>query len=364
MSAFEPTDPLRLLIGCYTPPRGTGVGMLLLTHDHAAATLTVTGLAGAAVSPSALAVSLDGEVVFAVEEGDPGVLHSFRLDAYGPASSVSLVPVSSRPSGGADPCHLLLDPSGEFLFTANYSGSTIAVHPVSPSGELGPATDVRRFTGSGPLAARQQSSHPHMIALRPGHSELAVADLGADVVRRVPFDPSTGRFGPDLAAVSLPSGSGPRQIVFAPDGSTAYVLGELDSSLAVIDWSAQRPEVSQHVPCLADANSSGNLAATLVLEGSRLFASQRGADEITLFAVDGTASIDASCAHRVERIGAVPAHGQWPRHIAVVADWLYIANEVSGTVVAVRLHETGSAGDVLTVQAPSATFVLPLGTDG
>jgi len=116
----------RLVIGCYGPPRGSGSGITVVFHDRSAGTLRATETAVHTGSPSALAVSADGRTVFAVEERDRGAVHSFRWDGES-----RLVPVSTRTSGGAEPCHLLVHASGRWLLAANYSGATTVAPPTS-----------------------------------------------------------------------------------------------------------------------------------------------------------------------------------------------------------------------------------------
>jgi 6-phosphogluconolactonase (cycloisomerase 2 family) len=337
--------PRRLLAGGYSPPRGAAAGITLVEHDREAGLLRVIGTAARTESPSALALSADGETVFAVQESDPGVVHSYRW-----SGEASLVRVSSQLSGGADPCHLLPHPSGRHLLTANYSGSTIAAHPIAADGSLGPASGSCRFDGSGPDPERQAAAHPHMIALCPGTSQLVVADLGSDCLRRIGFDSRTGRFGPERPPVALPAGTGPRQIVFSRDGRAAYVLGEFDSTLTALAWTpAGPPRVTAHLPG-PSAQQSGNHAASLVLSGAedRLLASHRGADVVTVFGLDDGLP---------RLVGEIPAGGRGPRHIALVDRWLYIANEWSGTLVARDIDQPSNA---VVAAVASATFVLPL----
>jgi 6-phosphogluconolactonase len=334
---------VRLLVGGYTAPRGGAVGITVVEHRPGRGSLDAIGVAVDTPSPSALAVSGDGRTVFAVEEDDPGRVHSFRWD-----DGARLERRSSRLSGGADPCHLLVHPSERYLLTANYTQATVAAHPIGADGGLGEASDLHTLFGDGPDRERQSSSHPHMIAARPGAGELAVADLGADRIARIEFDTVTGRFGPELPGLELPAGSGPRQIVFASD-RRAYVLGELDSMLVITDWPPGAvPTVTAHRSGLVGPAPTGNLAAALLMSPDHrtLFASHRGADVVSVFDLDG-----GSVVPRVD----LPTGGRGPRHLALAGDWIYVTNEMSGTVAAIDL--TGRAA-TLTAAVPSATFVL------
>jgi 6-phosphogluconolactonase len=336
-------DIRRLLVGCYGPPRGSGAGITLVEHDRGAGTLRALGTAAETPSPSALAASADGRTVFAVEEHAAGAVHSFRWDG-----ECRLAGVSSRASGGADPCHLLVHPSGRWLLSANYAGATVSAHPIGADGTLGPRMAVLPFSGKGADPDRQASPHPHMVAAVPGTTELAIADLGSDCVRRVEFSAGNGTFGRELPPVGLPPGTGPRQVVFAPGGRVAYVLGEISGQLITVDWLGGQPRVAGSRLASDRPLAEGNAAAALELsrDGRRLYASHRGADTIVAF--------DLADPRHPRWDSSWPAGGASPRHIAKDGAWLYAACEESGVVAA--HHADGRA--VTAVAVPSPTFVL------
>ena len=314
-----------------------------MEHDRTAGTLRAVETVVRMPSPTALAVSADGGTVFAVEELTAGAVRSFRRDG-----DSRLAEISRRASGGADPCQLLVHPSGGWLLSANYSGSTVTALAVGEDGTLGLRTATIRFSGSGADPVLQASSHPHMVAAVPGTTELAIADLGSDCIRRVEFDAGSGTFGRELPPVGLPPGSGPRQVVFGRDGRVAYVLGELSGQLITVDWLDGRPRVARTQLASDRPLPPDNAAAALELarDGRRLFASHRGADTIVAFDL-------ADPLHpRWER--SFPAGGGWPRHIAQDGAWLYAACETAGLVAA--HHVDGRAVTVAAV--PSPTFVL------
>ncbi|MDX6341191.1 MAG: hypothetical protein QOH87_1329 [Trebonia sp.] len=336
-------DVRRLLVGSYGPPRGSGPGITLVEHDRRAGTLRAVGTAVHTRSPTALAASADGCTLFAVAEQAAGAVHSFRWDGES-----RLAEVSSRSSGGADPCHLLVHPSGRWLLSANYSGANVSAHPIGADGTLGPRTAVVRFSGKGADPVRQASPHPHMVAAVPGTTELAIADLGSDCVRRVEFNAESGTFGRELPPVGLPPGSGPRQVVFARDGRVAYVLGELSGQLITVDWPGGQPGVARSQLASGHPLPQGNAAAALELadDGRRLYASHRGADTIVAF--------DLTDPHHPRWERSWPAGGGGPRHIAQDGAWLYAACEKSGIVAAHHVDRRA----VTVVAVPSPTFVL------
>jgi 6-phosphogluconolactonase (cycloisomerase 2 family) len=69
-----------------------------------------------------------------------------------------------------------------------------------------------------------------------------------------------------------------------------------------------------------------------------------------VFALDGV---------RPRYVTEVPA-GEWPRHIALDGDRLYVANERSHTVMVMQIdQQTGIPALVQTIEVPSPTVVLP-----
>ena len=74
------------------------------------------------VNPSFVIESRDGRFLYAVNENTKGEVTA--LDAS------TLKVINKVATGGADPCHLTLDPSGKFLITADYSSGSLSVFPV------------------------------------------------------------------------------------------------------------------------------------------------------------------------------------------------------------------------------------------
>jgi len=135
--------------------------------------------------------------------------------------------LGQQSTGGAAPCHLALSPDGRWLVTANYTSGSVSVHPVHGDGSLGARTDLVEHRGHhGPQADRQDGPHAHQVVFVDGG--LLVCDLGLDAV--VGYHLDDGRLT-EVARSAMPAGSGPRHLVL--DGVTAYVLGELSSTVTV-----------------------------------------------------------------------------------------------------------------------------------
>jgi len=162
-----------LLIGCYTPPRGEGAGIVRALPDGR------TDIVAALASPSFLACHPRLPIVYATDAGS---------------------------------CHLAV--CGDHLITAQYAAGTVTAHRLAADGSIGPILDRR-----GGFA------HPHMV--HPDGDAVLVSDLGRDAVDRFRFD-TAGRLVPQA---SHPVPGGPRH--FLRSGNRWYVACERDGSLAV-----------------------------------------------------------------------------------------------------------------------------------
>jgi 6-phosphogluconolactonase len=335
-----------LLLGGYTPPAGDGQGIRLVEHRFAQAELLDRGVLAVTESPSFVVAAADGSRVYAVNELAAGRVTAFRRT--GSATEPELTELQSQSTGGDHPCHLALRPDGRLLAVANYTSGTVSIHPLDDDGAVLPLVQLLRLHGSGPDTDRQDGPHAHQVTFLAGGAELAVADLGSDRVWRYRHDSTSYQ---PIEALELPAGSGTRQLLLDPAAERGYVLGELDNSLSSASWGV-RPRLLASVAGHAQPVEAGTLSAALI-EGpgpGLLYASHRGADRVSVIRVTG---------ERAEAVADFAAHGRGPRHLCLVGNDLYVANELSGTLACLPVGPDGlPAGAVSLLSVPSPTCVL------
>lgn len=349
------TEHLRdLWIGTYPSagagtPAGLGEGVWRVRLETETGRLSDPELAVPTPAPSFLAVDRTAGVLLAVGEDAAGTVSVFRVGAD--AGRPTLTPAGTASSGGADPCHLLLDPSGRVAYVANYSSGTLAVLERTADGLLAPEpVQVLGHAGSGPVADRQEGPHAHFAALAPGGGHVLVCDLGTDEIRRYRRNPETGLLAEDGVAATLRPGAGPRHLTFSADGRIAYVACELDVTVAVLAWDAATAtgRVVQHVPAAEDGSGPEQRALPSHIErvGDRVLVATRGTDVLAAFAPgpDGT----------LAPAGQVSLPGSWPRHFAVVEGWTVVADQLSDSLTVLRDGEV-----VSTVALPAPACVVP-----
>lgn len=353
-AAAQPRAESRVYLGTYTTWPGGGGGIGLATYDQTTGQLRATGVFPGVANPSFVIEA--GRTLYAVNEQTGGSVTSIAIGAGG-----GLRIINSQSTGGADPCHLALDPSGRYLLSANYSSGSVSVHPVRADGGLGPRTDLVTHQGSGPDRERQEGPHAHQVLPDPAGKHLLAVDLGTDSVYAYRLDPATGK----LALVStakVKPGAGPRHLAFHPSGKFAYIANELDSTIVAAAYDADRgvltPGQALRTTPIGAPTTPRNYPAEVVVsaDGRFVYLSNRGHDSVALFAVDQGGA-------RLRFVETVSTGGKFPRHITFDPSgrFLFAANQNSNTVTSFRVDlATGrlrSAG--IPMSSPIPVCVVP-----
>jgi 6-phosphogluconolactonase len=309
-------------------------------------TMTALGLVAETLNPSFLAVDPGRRVLFCVNEVDGGTVSAFSIEPSG-----KVVPLGARSSGGARPCHLVLDGQGKHLAVANHGGS-VALLPIAADGKLGEATDVRRHTGN---------TRVRGVTFSPDDRFLFACDSGLDRVMAYRCD--RGKLTPhDPPFAPLKPRAGPRHLVFHPAGKLAYVINELDSTVTAFGYDARVGTLAplQTLSTLPGYYDGPNRAGELAVHpgGKYLYASNCGHNSVVLFSIDpgkGTLTY----------IEDQSTYGTMPIHFGLdtPGKHLAVANRQSGSILILRAPESGRVkpgGQAVKLpSAACAVFVAP-----
>jgi 6-phosphogluconolactonase len=327
----------KLLVGGYSGDKGAGSGISVVEDDRVVGTIP-------ADSPSWLARHPFLPVVYAVAEVENGRVYAWALEDGAPERSLG-----TGETGGAEPAHLTVDPSGRFLITANYTGGSISVHRLESDGSIAERTDLVQHHVHG-THPRQDAAHPHMVlATEPAGTsggsagevaQFLVTDLGGDAIYLYQLT-SDGKLAQNGVLIAPPA-SGPRHVL--PVGSRYYATAELSGQVLVYDADEQLAGTSA-----ASARPGPNQPSELVTDGRYLYVANRGPNTVSVFDLQSDAP----------RYVTEVATGEWPRHMALEDGTLYVANERSHQVMRMRIDPaTGVPALEQTIEVPSPTFVL------
>jgi 6-phosphogluconolactonase len=222
-----------------------------------------------------MAISADKRILFAGTRGDPKVAASFRID---PASG-KLTHIANGPLADSM-AYIFAEPTGKFLLSASYPGHKITVNPIAADGTVQP-----------PAQVMATEPNAHAILADAANRYVLVPSLGGDIIHQLKFDAATGTLSPNTPpSVAVKAKAGPRHIRFHPNGKLVYLLTELDSSLYVFDYDADKGTLTQKqmVSTVPPGHAGKLWSADLHLtpDGKYLYASDRGPHTLAAFKVD------------------------------------------------------------------------------
>ncbi|MGX7419987.1 lactonase family protein [Carnobacterium gallinarum] len=289
-----------MFLGTYTKRESEGV--YSITLDTEKQQLEELTLIAKADGPTYVGLSENQDILYAIDKvnGD-GALSSFKKDDSG---NYQLVASVSAP--GAPPCYVGVDDQRGFLYTANYHKGEIAVIKTDKDGNL-TLLDTVTHTGSS-IHENQAGPHAHYSDLTPDHKYIVACDLGTDAVYT--YSVSTDGKLTEVSRYDAKPGTGPRHIVFNPNGKVAYLFGELASVIVVLAYDATTGTFSelQTISTIPEefTDFNGGAAIRVSKDGKFLYASNRGHDSIVVYKIspDGTT---------LEQIQLIASEGKIPR---------------------------------------------------
>lgn len=296
-------------VGCYSlqdtanGSTGNGGGLHLLRANSETGVLTPIQVIPDLSNPSCLALNSKRDRLYVTHEvthyggAESGSVSVFVIDP----SSGELSLLNTVSSEGSEPAYVSVHPSSRWAFVANYTGGNVAAFPLLENGKIGASSDNRKVNlpvgasrasdapeGSFAISGHEQS-HAHMIqADRTGRHVLAT-DLGTDRIFVWGFDADTGKFSQQPAAVTLPSGDGPRHFCFHPNNRWLYSLQEEASTICVFEYEESNGflKLIHELSSLPRAYKGSSFASEIKVarNGKFLYAANRLHDSISCFAI-------------------------------------------------------------------------------
>ena len=256
-----------------------------------------------------------------------GGVYSFAPDLR----TGQLKPLNKVGSGGGGATHLAIDNKSQTIFVSNFGTGHVSAAPINPDGSVAPVASKFQEVGSGPHL-RQPYAHAHGTSVDPTGRYVLSADMGADRVFVYRFDPATRQLIhlPE-ADITTPPGTGPRHVVFSPDGKAAYAITELTADLQSYRWDPKlgRLQLAQTLPAGGPVHNAAQQGAEVVTssDGRFVYVSVRGDNVAIVYSVDRKTG-KLTEAQRLAAKGATP----WSFSLDPTERWLLVANEASNQV--------------------------------
>ena len=299
-------EQLTMLVGTYTYDGSHGIYSFRFNQETGQAEL-LDSLPMR--NPSYLTISKNGQTVYAVSEtnDDDASLAIIRLQENG-----AMKLLQSVPTDGGDPCYV--SSNGKMVLTANYSGGSMSVFALSDDGSRANPPSLFPGDTGGPDLLRQQLPHVHCACFAPDGEYVLATDFSAD--RILSFRISGETVEADGVAVELNADSGPRHLVFSPDGRFAYLMSELSGKVTVFRYQAGRLQtLGEFVSDSVGARGGADIH--LNPDGRFLYSSNRlQADGLAIFSVDSASGL-------LTRVGYQPT-GAHPRQFQITPNGQFL----------------------------------------
>ena len=287
--------------------------------------------------------------------GDGTQVTAYKIDE----ATGRLTVLNRQPTSGTNGVHLAIDGTDRFLALANYATGSLALLPVNQDGSLGALADLATMKGEpGPHRTQQESPHPHDCPFDRTGRYIVVPDKGLDRIFLYRLDAARGKLTPgDPPHVVARAGAAPRHVAFHPARPFAYVINELDSTMATYEFEPDKGVLKpvQILPTTPSTYTGNNTGAEVVVapSGRFVYGSNRGHNSIAIFAIDDKTGLLSS-------VGWAPTQGSTPRLFALDPSGaqLYAANQGTDTIVVFDVNQaTGTltpTGETVKVMTPTS----------
>ena len=307
-------------IGTYTQTEGhvdgKGAGILIYEAGPSPNDWRLLSIFSDIINPSYLCISPVNPIIYAVSEQGPdapepgSVIKVIKYDEI----DFQMVELQSIDALGDAPCYISTSIDGRQVFVANYITGNVVAYDVNDDGTLDSGVAIQA-SGSGPHP-RQEGPHAHFIKPHPYKDEIYGVDLGTDIVTKY----ESKKDFLVIDSIKVEAGSGPRHLVWGPNGENVYILSELSGTIEHWLWNhsvAERRSITSLVP-QGDTRDPGAADLHISNDGKFLYASLRGGfDEIIVLALDPTTQKPSI----VQRLNS---GGEAPRNFAVSPDDTYL----------------------------------------
>ncbi|HEY0826657.1 MAG TPA: lactonase family protein [Bacilli bacterium] len=319
-------------VGSYAEENNQGIYWYVFDPDSC--TMELVDSVSEIKNPSYLNIDKDQRFLYATSEVEEsktcegGSVVSYSISR----TAGKLLRLNEKLTLGDVPCYVSVGHDDQFLFIANYTGSSVSMFSVEEDGQIGELEDLVQHKGRSVNTDRQEKPHPHAAVLDAGHRFLFVPDLGMDQIRIYEINYESRKLIAH-GKVDLPPGSGPRHLVIHENQKHAYCINELNGTVTAFAYDPVKAalEIVQTIKTLPNLDFEENSCAEIRIapSGKFLYASNRQHSSITTYEIDEKTGLLAY-------VGFTPTGGRTPRNFALTPDgsFLLAANQDTHTIEA------------------------------
>lgn len=336
-----------VFVGSYA--EATSSGIYTYEFDEKESTLKLLDQTSGLKNPTFLNVDSDNSYIYAIgevenENGKAGEVMTIYFDSNGTLTRFNRTLTTPNTT-----CHVQRDSENRFLVVSSYHGGMVGLVSLKENRHVGERLDVQTHQ---PIDGA--ASHVHSAFFSPDGKFLLVQDLGLDLIRTYSIDGEAGK----LVAhgdTHTAKGAGPRHLTFHPGGNFAFVINELNSTIASYRYDAAAGSLSELevVPTLPSdyTGENGCSEITVSADGRFVYGANRGHDSIVVYAFD-------EAGEKLTLVQHISTEGGHPRHFALTpnGDHLLAANRDSNNIAVFTVDKDSGrltfTGNTVSVSKP------------
>lgn len=238
----------------------------------------------------------------------------------------TLRPLWSHKQGYLGSCHITLDPSKKFILLGNYGAGSFSASYKESYEQYDSHLTTLIHKDNSPEGNRD--SHVHYVCFTPDEKYMCIVDLGLDSVtgyQLTDFN-QTIEFTKVFESTFV-KGTGPRHMCFHNNKKYAYICGELNSTIVVMEYLGEEGlrEV-QTISSLTNPSSTPSYPSAIKLskDSKFLYIANRMVDTISVFQVDDLSG-------RITLVQEIDCKGKFPRDFTfdLTEKYMVVANQNS-----------------------------------
>ncbi|CAM3428327.1 MULTISPECIES: lactonase family protein [Saccharibacillus] len=336
-----------VFVGSYA--ESTSSGVYTYEFDETTGELRLLDQTSGLKNPTFLNVDVEHSHIYAIGEvetdsGKAGEVMMIHFDPNGTLTRFNRTITTPNTT-----CHVQRDSDNRFLVVSSYHGGMAGLVSLKENGHVGELLDVQThepIDGAAP--------HVHSAFFSPDEKFLLVQDLGLDLIRTYAIDREAGKLvaqGDTKAA----QGAGPRHLTFHPGGRFAFVINELNSTIASYRYDADSGSLSEIevVPTLPSDYSGENGCSEIAVsaDGRFVYGANRGHDSIVVYAFD-------EAGEKLTLVQHISTEGGHPRHFALTTSGSHLlaanrdANNIAVFTVDKESGRLAFTGHTVSVSKP------------
>ncbi|MBU3133089.1 lactonase family protein [Clostridium gasigenes] len=304
-------------IGTYT--KGESEGIYNFSLDNTTGLISNISLASKIENPTYLKINSNTRKLYSViklnneNNNICGGVASFNIN-----DDFTLTYLNSSSSSGKPPCYVSLDNINNTVFSGNYHEKNIISYSLKETGELNNIISE---------IIHKDKSHIHFVDLTPDKKYLCAVDLGHDEV--ILYNYNQGFIGNGLI-LKVKKGSGPRHIIFHPNGKFAYLICESSSEIVILSYdSILGFSILNYISTVPENFNGINSAAAIRIssDGKFLYGSNRGDNSLVVYSICNSTG-------NLTLINIYKTYGDGPRDFNLTPneDFIVICNELTNNL--------------------------------